>query len=410
MSLLNIGVGDKVKQDKSYRYKMPPLTIKIEGRGNGIKTVITNIVDVSKALHIDPAYTTKFFGIEYGAMSSFDKKTEKAVVNGAFQVGDMQKTLEKFIEIFILCPTCKLPELKMGVKSQIKIDCAACGHNDILASQHKLTTFILKNPPAKQSKNKGAVQNEDKKENELGEVEPSEISAVPEKSKKSKEERKDGKKSKKEKDEDDWFTDASDEAQKKRKEEEFANAKASMENLKKVSEILSTAANPEDKKTNAPTVFKMFLASKDRSIDEIMAELRRLQLARDFDEPSKIKVYLEATIDVSDPKKVAEHFTAHAKVLKRFCADSSKSIVFIYCLEDFVGVSHPNCLARVPLVIQSLYDNEVLDEDTIKQWYNSPPESNWLVPKEVGAAVRIKCKPFVDWLDQDEDEEEEDDE
>jgi hypothetical protein len=32
-------------------------------------------------------------------------------------------------------------------KSKIKIDCAACGHNSVVKTAHKLATYILKNPP-----------------------------------------------------------------------------------------------------------------------------------------------------------------------------------------------------------------------------------------------------------------------
>jgi Domain found in IF2B/IF5 len=54
--MMNIG-GDQ--HDTSYRYKMPRMVTKVEGRGNGIKTVIVNMVDIAKALHVDPAYPTK---------------------------------------------------------------------------------------------------------------------------------------------------------------------------------------------------------------------------------------------------------------------------------------------------------------------------------------------------------------
>lgn len=57
MSYLNIG-GDKA--DRSYRYRMPVLTIKVEGSGNGIKTVLTNMVEVANALHVIPQYPVRF--------------------------------------------------------------------------------------------------------------------------------------------------------------------------------------------------------------------------------------------------------------------------------------------------------------------------------------------------------------
>jgi translation initiation factor 5 len=43
---------------------------KVEGRGNGIKTVISNMNDVARALNRPPTYTTKFFGTELGSQST----------------------------------------------------------------------------------------------------------------------------------------------------------------------------------------------------------------------------------------------------------------------------------------------------------------------------------------------------
>jgi translation initiation factor 5 len=137
---------------------MPVLLTKIEGKGNGIKTVIPNMSDVSRALSRPPTYPTKFFGCELGAQTSFDEKNDRYIVNGAHDATKLRELLDTFIDKFVLCRSCKNPETNLIITKNEDVirDCKACGERTIVDMRHKLVTFILKNPPKNPKKSKGA--------------------------------------------------------------------------------------------------------------------------------------------------------------------------------------------------------------------------------------------------------------
>lgn len=122
---------------------------KIEGKGNGIKTVVPNMSDVARALSRPPTYPTKFFGCELGAQTSFDEKNDRYIVNGAHDATKLRELLDGFIDKFVLCKSCKNPETDLIITKTEEIirDCKACGERTGVDMRHKLTTFIVKNPP-----------------------------------------------------------------------------------------------------------------------------------------------------------------------------------------------------------------------------------------------------------------------
>jgi translation initiation factor 5 len=133
---------------------MPILLTKIEGKGNGIKTVVPNMSDVARALSRPPTYPTKFFGSELGAQTSVDEKNDRYIVNGAHDANRLRELLDAFIDKFVLCGSCKNPETDVIVtKSEMIVrDCKACGERTGVDMRHRLSTYILKNPPKKKNK------------------------------------------------------------------------------------------------------------------------------------------------------------------------------------------------------------------------------------------------------------------
>jgi translation initiation factor 5 len=161
--VINIA-GTTAVDDPEYRYKMPAVFGKIEGSGNGIKTVIPNISDVGNSLHRSPGEVNKFFGTELGALTRYDAETDKAVVNGAHTDGTLQDLMHRYIEKFVLCPNCRLPETEYKIKSDcIFHRCKACGVKEMVDMSHKLCNFILaEDKKAKKEKGKKGSKEKEK--------------------------------------------------------------------------------------------------------------------------------------------------------------------------------------------------------------------------------------------------------
>lgn len=152
MSLVNVR---RDVSDPFYRYKMERIQTKIEGKGNGIKTVVVNLSSVAQSLARPGSYLIKYFGFELGAQTNIDPADDRWIINGAHEASKLQELLDGFISRFVLCKKCKNPETDVQIKDgHITLDCKACGQRTDVDLRHKLSGFMLKNVPKKTKKDK----------------------------------------------------------------------------------------------------------------------------------------------------------------------------------------------------------------------------------------------------------------
>lgn len=88
-----------------------------------------------------------------GAQVTANPSDDRYIINGAHEASKLQDYLDTFIVKFVLCEECKNPEtdLKITKDGNIIRDCKACGQRTSVDIRHKLSGYILKNPPGKES-------------------------------------------------------------------------------------------------------------------------------------------------------------------------------------------------------------------------------------------------------------------
>jgi len=372
-------------QDAFYRYKMPRLQAKVEGKGNGIKTVVVNMVDIARALARPPTYVTKYFGCELGAQTQFDIKAERYIVNGCHDAGKMQDMLDGFIKKFVLCEKCDNPETVLKVKkNMIGASCKACGHIYTMDMRHKLTTFIVKNPPEKDIDSQGSSQTEKKDR------------------KKEKEEKKKGDAknggSDENNDDDDWgeddgvwISDTSAEAIAKRAQEQLTSGISGLV-------IDSDMEKTEEERVN---IFFKFVQVKRGMINsvvakEILAEAERLEIK------NKAPVVL-CELLFNDKMFKEKQIAKYAKLLLRFTHENPKGQKYLIGgIEKTVESYEATLLPKVPHIFKELFEEDILEEEVIFEWAKKVSKKN--VSKELAQKIHDKAAPFIKWLQEAEEE------
>ncbi|KAL7295728.1 hypothetical protein TKK_0011073 [Trichogramma kaykai] len=397
MGSVNVNRG---VSDAFYRYKMPRIQAKVEGKGNGIKTVIVNMVEVAKAIGRPATYPTKFFGCELGAQTQFDFKNERFIVNGSHDASKLQDLLDGFIRKYVLCPNCDNPETELLVnarKGTISQGCKACGHHGMLESNHKLNTYILKNPPsldpaaqgssltegkrAKRSKKANGDANGDRAGSPDNENNTSTTDIIVEAPVKMASE-KDG-------DDDNWAVDVSEEAVRARMQDLTDGAKG------------LTISDDLDKseKERMDIFYKLVKCRRDAGqLDnhkELVAEAERLEI--------KTKAPLVLAELLFD-QHIAAQVKKYRILLLRFTHEDVKAQKYLIGgIEQIIALHKDTLMAKVPGILKLFYDNDILEEKALFDW--SSKVSKKFVSKDLSQEIHDKAAPFITWLKEAEEEE-----
>ncbi|PWN30368.1 hypothetical protein BDZ90DRAFT_247960 [Jaminaea rosea] len=374
--------------DKFYRYRMPLLQTKIEGRGNGIKTVVPNMSDIARALSRPPTYPTKFFGFELGAQTTSDEKNDRYIINGAHQADQLRNLLDDFIDKFVLCGECKNPETELKVpkgNEPIMRDCKACGKRTKVNMSHKLTTFIGKNPPPKKVKGqKGAGKSAGQSVEEADAGSDDELTAkinaeaaqIPTADQMAARNGDDG----------GWSVDTSEAAVK-------ARVKALEGGLQSG---LVLGADEDEDEEGADSPYAQYgswlLENKGSSPAEVYKKAQEMGIDKKH---KAVQVLVQALFTDDAPKEVEKY----APVLVKMVTSEKHQKALLGGVERLAGIEHPNLVPNgVPKLLMALYQIDVLDEDFVTEW--STKVSKKYVDKETSKKVRKAAKPFIEWLEQ----------
>jgi len=391
--------GTKPIDDPEYRYKMPLVFGKIEGRGNGIKTVIPNISDVAMSLHRAPGEVNKFFGCELGAQTTYSAETDRAVVNGAHTDIALQNLMKRYIDKFVLCPGCGLPETEYKIKSgkEISHRCKACGFKGPVEMSHKLVTYILaqdkkakkdgKGDKKKKSKEKDDNSDEGKKKKKKS------------KDKDSSEDDEKEKKKKKKKDKKEKVSDEKEKKKKKKKKDKLGDEKKDDSLERGMDDLSIEETDDATAMEMAVNETKKYLASNPSAPPSELLELVvNQQMASALKSFDKIHIFIRAAITPDFwEKKLVQKYAPTIILITNNNPIMGRHLISAL---EFVSLDAPK---HFPVLLKLMFDEDALEEDVILEWASEGRTEYTLVKEEVRAELRGLAEPVVEWLEQDTD-------
>lgn len=350
-ALLNV---DPLKKDDAfYRYKMPAILTKIEGNGNGIKTVFPNIREVCGKLARPAEILNKYFGYELGAQSTFLKQDEKFLVMGSFDQQRVQDKVYEFVSRFVLCKECRNPETTPFAKSKTKLvmSCKSCGKETDLTNagndrvvQLMLTYYAQQSarPASKASAAPAEKAPEEAGNSQVAKEEPAlPVSASP------------------------------------------ARIETTSDQLKKMNPIVELA-NLMRQMPPAPA-------------EKVIHLGLQLKTEMNLTDNQMARTVFRAVLEGVDGSKFIGALQQWRAVLKHFLIPKEQ----ITAIKELgIAVKSYNQPEKFPMALKALWEEDLVSEQDIMTWYTTYKPSGKDMPEPMFAMIKTKVEPFIEWLKQ----------
>jgi translation initiation factor 5 len=310
-------------------------------------------------------------------------------------------------------------------------ECKACGKSTEVDKGHKLTSFIVKNPPkgtagagetngkkgGKKSR-KGKHNKDNGEEEGANGVEPgspaaseegddeesiaritSEVADLPEPETKL--------------GEDEWGVDTSAAAvlaRQKALEETMAKVALAAGDDDDEDEVFANGENPYDQ-------LGTWIQDEHKECGEVPDDVEIYKKAKELGIEARSKT-LTVLVQCVFTENICKEISARAALFHKVIRNSSERNTdagqlidenpkaeknLLGGLERFIGLTHPDLIPQVPKILLAFYNGEVLSEDALLKW-GSKKASGRFVDKDISRKVRKAASPFLKWLEEAEEE------
>ncbi len=120
--MLNEAYENVERTESSERFEIP----KIKGHHEGIRTILTNFLQLSVNLRREPEHLMKFLNKELA--SSGEISGERLILSRKLSSKEINEKIGRYVKQFVLCPKCKKPDTELiNGKGKVTMRCLACG-------------------------------------------------------------------------------------------------------------------------------------------------------------------------------------------------------------------------------------------------------------------------------------------
>ncbi|KAF9975003.1 nudix (nucleoside diphosphate linked moiety X)-type motif 2 [Actinomortierella ambigua] len=135
-------------------------------------------------------------------------------------------------------------------------------------------------------------------------------------------------------------------------------------------------------------------ALKKQQYQEEVKEVTRIEMKNGLTMAQLYYILISALFTEASIETWKKVLADKTKLLKNFCRSSEDQKTLMRAWEQFFVQRRP-MMARIMIILESVYDSELVEEDVIVSWYNHPTTDDEL---------KKKSTPFIEWLSSAEEE------
>eukprot|EP01083_Nonionella_stella_P068792 182916_1 len=139
------------------------------------------------------------------------------------------------------------------------------------------------------------------------------------------------------------------------------------------------------------------------STGDLMEKIKILRIAHDLDRRKEIEMIVSVLMKYEEDnyQSLMASLKKYRNVFEIYAMTRTDCLIFVSYLEEVIMCKSigNNLLNHAYHIFNCLYDEDILDEDEIKEWYHSKHNEYRIVSADEVNSIKQKAKPFVEWLE-----------